>query len=98
MNTSTRVHRKSWDVPWDAHFLIFSCNKRQGFFRGRQSPGWFLDAIESARARTPFDLWGFVIMPEHVHLMLLPHEGVLVRSILSKLKHPMTRRVLHWVE
>ena len=45
-----------------------------------------------------FDLWAFVIMPEHVHLVLLPHEGILIREILSPIKQRVTRRCLHWVE
>ena len=92
------IHRKSWDTPWTAHALTFSCFARQAFFRGRQSPRWFLEVLDEARVKTPFDLWAFVIMPEHVHLLILPHDGVLVRSILAAVKQPMTRRVLNWVE
>ena len=91
------IHRKSLDIPWDAHYLTFSCFGRQPFFNGRQSPGWFLELLERARVKVGFDLWGFVVMPEHVHLILLPHEGVLIRTILSRIKEPLARRVLGWV-
>jgi putative transposase len=98
MSCGVRTHRKSWDIPGDAHYLTFSCFARQAFFRGDKSTVWFLQAVEEARTKHPFDLWAFVVMPEHVHLLVLPHEGVLIRNILARVKHPVTRRVLHWVE
>ncbi|MCK4626323.1 MAG: transposase [Phycisphaerae bacterium] len=93
-----RRHRKSFDIIGDAHCLTFSCFQRQPFFNGRYSPRWFLDAVEQARSKHPFELWAFVIMPEHVHMVILPHEGVKIRTILSRTKHPVTRRALHFVE
>jgi putative transposase len=56
-----------------------------------------LEAIDQARACQPFDLWGFVIMPEHVHLLILPHEGVTISAILSAVKQPVGKRALVWV-
>jgi len=91
------IHRKSLDIPWDAHYLTFSCFGRRPFFKGRQSPGWFLEFLDRARTRVGFDLWGFVIMPEHVHLIVLPHEGVMIRTILARIKEPLARRVVEWV-
>jgi len=98
VHNGVRRHRKSWDIPWDAHCLTFSCFQRQPFFCGSNSPRWFLDAVDRARTMHLFDLWAFVIMPEHVHMVILPHEGVMMRTILSRLKQPVTRRALHHVE
>ena len=36
-------------------------------------------------------------MPEHVHLVLQPLPGVMMRGILWQLKCPMAQRVLGWV-
>ena len=98
MYHGARTHRKSLDLPWDAHYLTFSCFHRQPFFAGRHSTRWFLDALDRARAKLPFDLWAFVVMPEHAHLVVLPGEGVLIRTILAQVKHPVTRRALHFLE
>ena len=81
---------KRWDAPWTAHFLTFSCFGRQPFLSGKRSPQWLIDAVEAARTRHPFDLWGYVIMPEHVHLLILPHEGTLISRILYGIKKPVT--------
>lgn len=36
-------------------------------------------------------------MPEHAHLLILPHEGSVVRRILWHLKRPVTYRAIQWV-
>ena len=49
-------------------------------------------------SRRGFELWAFVIMPEHVHLVLLPHEGTLVEDIFTSIKTPVSRRAVAWVK
>jgi putative transposase len=85
------------DEPWQAHHLTFSCFRRQPFFLGRQSPDWFLECLDTARRLAGFDLWAYVIMPEHVHLVILPHDEAAIRDILFRMKRPMTAKVLNWV-
>jgi putative transposase len=100
MNGRGTIHRKRcrrYDVPWQAHYLTFSCFLRQAFFRGTQSPLWLIRAVDQARDKCPFQLWAFVIMPEHVHLLVLPGEGVSVSSILYQIKKPVTTWATSWV-
>ena len=54
--------------------------------------------MENARTRRPFDLWAFVIMPEHAHLLIWPHAGVRVSDILLTIKQPVTQRCVAWVK
>jgi len=99
MSPTGPTHRKRckrFDVAGHAHFLTFSCFNQRPFFPGNHAHQWFLDALDSARTRRPFHLWAFVIMPEHVHLLVLPHEGVCVSDILSAVKLPVTRRAITW--
>ncbi len=94
------AHRKRcrrWDIPWDAHFLTFSCFRRRAFLSKDGPRQWFLEALERARVVRPFDLWGFVIMPEHVHLLILPHEGQRISAILNALKQPVTQRAVAYL-
>ncbi len=93
-----RIHRKSWDNDWDVHFLTFSTFRRQSFFPGKYASDWFLQALAAARTRCPFHLFAYVIMPEHVHLVLQPLPGVAMRTVLWQLKRPLTARVLTWVK
>ena len=91
------AHRKRcrrYDEPGHAHYLTFSCFRRQPFFRGRRSPGWFLDAATVARQECGFALWAWVIMPEHIHLLLQPAPESRISDILWRIKRRVTHRAL----
>ena len=92
-----RKVRKRWDLERDAHFLTFSCFRNQRLLGADRTRRWFLDGLEAARRRHPFDLWGYVIMPDHVHLLILPGDGVRISAILSAAKVPVARRAVPWV-
>jgi putative transposase len=92
-------HRKRcrrWNFPGSAHYLTFSCFARRAFFRSERAAGWFFKAVEQARDKTPFELWSYVVMPEHAHLLVLPHDGVDISDILYQLKKPVTTWTLAW--
>jgi REP-associated tyrosine transposase len=55
-----------------------------------------LEAIARTRQKYPFTLWAWVIMPEHVHLLLQPADSVRVASILQSIKQPVAQRVVRW--
>ena len=95
------VHRKtrrSFDVPGDSHFLTFSCFRRLPLLSSDRSRGWMINAIRQSQNRRLFDLWAFVVMPEHVHLVLLPLEKTPVAGILSALKQSVSKRAILWLK
>ena len=56
-----------------------------------------LDALQLARDQGQYDLWAYVIMPEHVHVVLLPHSGEKISAILTTLKQSVSKKALHWL-
>ena len=92
-----RKKRRSFDVPGDAHFLTFSCYKRLPLLSRDHSRGWVLDALQLARSRGRFHLWAYVVMPEHVHLVVLPMGETTVAQILSTVKQSVAKRAVPWV-
>ncbi len=56
-----------------------------------------LDALQLGRTQGKFDLWAYVIMPEHVHLVLLPHRDVKSSQIFTTVKQSVSKRALHWL-
>ena len=93
-----RKTRKSYDTPGDSHFLTFSTFKRLPLLTKDRCCEWVVDAIELSRERNPFDLWAWVIMPEHVHLALYPREGTKIASILKTLKQSVSKRAIKWLK
>jgi len=91
-------HRKRcvrYDVRGHAHYLTFSCFRRQPLMLNDRVRRWFCEAAEAARRRLSFDLWAYVLMPEHVHLLVYPRDGATVSRILMAIKQPVAQRALH---
>ena len=93
-----RKTRKVYDVNGDAHFLTFSCFQRLPLLSKDRTCQWMVEAIELSRRKNPFDLWAWVIMPEHVHLVLLPHREVRIAPILTTMKQSVSRRAMIWLK
>jgi len=92
-----RCHRLN--TPGHAHYLTFSCFHRQPFLARDRSRQWLLDAIELSRTKHAFDLWAYVIMPEHAHLILLPTTPTYdISDILGTIKLSVTRKALTHVK
>jgi putative transposase len=82
-----------------AHALTFCCFRRQKFLASPRSCQWLVDAIDLARRKHQFDLWAYVIMPEHVHLVVCPRlDDYDVSRFLSTLKLSVTRKALAFVQ
>jgi len=92
-----RKRCKRWDIPWSVHFLTFSCFGRRAFLSKDRSRRWLLVALERARALHAFDLWGWVIMPEHVHLLIWARPETEISPVLKSVKQPVARAALAWV-
>jgi len=96
MDTSN-VHRKRcrrYDIDGHAHYLTFSCFRRQPFLLDGRVPLSFLECVAEARRECRFALWAWVIMPEHVHLLIWPAGGSRISDILWRIKRRMAYRVL----
>jgi putative transposase len=91
-----RKTRRSYD-DGGPHFLTFSCYRRLPLLNRDRSRTWLIDAVLQARSKDVFDLWAWVAMPEHVHLVLLPHRDVRVATILSAIKQSVSKRAIRWL-
>ena len=52
------------------HFLTFSCYHRLPFLKSVAARDLFETSLERMRRRYSFVAAGYVVMPEHVHLLL----------------------------
>jgi len=96
---SKRKTCRRYNDPGHAHALTFSCFQRQPFFMPDRVRHWLMEGVELARERHQLDLWAFVIMPEHVHLLIYPRgDDYDISRILSTIKPPVSRRAIDFVE
>ncbi|MGB6973744.1 MAG: transposase [Terracidiphilus sp.] len=64
------------------HFLTFSCFHRLPRLGTREAREVFESALERVRTRCLLVVAGYVVMPEHVHLLVSePREGTLARAV-----------------
>ena len=64
------------------HFLTFSCYRRRPYLSMVAAMELFEDALERVRLRSLFAVASYVVMPEHVHLLVNePRRGLLSRAV-----------------
>ncbi len=65
-----------------SHFITFSCYRRQQFFNNRHVYDLFPICLERMRKRFQMRVYGYVVMPEHVHILVSePDKGTLADAI-----------------
>src|SRR5215207_7980874 len=93
-----RKRVRHFDLPGDAHFLTFSCFHRMPLLSKDRTRKWLVEAIGNARTKHSFDLWAWVIMPEHVHLLIYPRViDCKVSEVLADIKRPVAQSAIAYL-
>ena len=53
----------------ELHFVPFSCYRRRPYLGTRRARDQFVKVLGQVRTRWKFPLIGYVVMPEHIHLL-----------------------------
>ena len=77
----------------DLHFITCSCYRRQPFMNTPERRNLFLDILEQTRLRYRFVIAGYVIMPEHFHLLLSEPQIGTPSTVMQVLKQRFSRQV-----
>jgi putative transposase len=95
-----RKTRKRYEIAQQPRFLTFSCYQRLPLFDNDAIRNAFVDQLALSRKRLGFKLIAWVVMPDHVHLIVVPDPPRLTISmLLSDLKRPFAARILErWRE
>ncbi len=75
----------------DLHFLTFSCYRRRQFFRNGTRCDLFLKILERVRRRYRFVVLGYVVMPEHVHLLVSEPQRETLSTAIQAVKLGVVR-------
>jgi putative transposase len=78
----------------ELHFVTFSCVQRKPLLGTPAARDYFVHVFDEIRTRYEFLLIGYVVMPEHVHLLISePAKGNLSK-VLQVLKQQVARKLL----
>jgi putative transposase len=70
----------------DLHFLTFSCYHRQPLLSNANFRDMFLQTLERVRRRYRLVALGYVVMPEHVHLLVNEPQRAALSTVVQALK------------
>ena len=93
-----RKTRRTYNTLGDAHELTFSCFRRLPLLDSDGIRRVFLNQLNKARERWDFELWAYVLMPEHVHLLVWPKSRVYdIAAIRKSIKQSVPQRAVHYM-
>jgi putative transposase len=90
-------------VPWGlkrfqqtghSHFVTFSCYHRRPLFTPDPAKRIFELALERVRRKFGLCVYAYVVMPEHVHLLVSEPERAMLADALKSLKQGVSRRLI----
>src|SRR5689334_3957275 len=70
----------------DLHFVTFSCYQRRPFLDDPLRRDLFLQILERVRRRYRLVVVGYVVMPEHVHLLVSEPQRATLSTVIQALK------------
>jgi putative transposase len=76
------------------HFITTSCYQRRALLGTPQNRDLFLEVMERVRRRYRFVVVGYVVMPEHVHLLFSEPERGEPSTVMKVLKQSFARHLL----
>ena len=85
----TRFHHSG-----QSHFVTFCCHHRHPWFTTDASCRIFASALERVRRSYGLYVYGYVVMPEHVHLLLSEPQRDTLADAMKSLKQGVSRRLI----
>jgi len=77
----------------DLHFITFSCYRRLPLLKPARARDIFVKELGKVRDEMGFHLLGYVVMPEHVHLLMSEPKQGTPSTVLQKLKLRVARKL-----
>jgi putative transposase len=74
------------------HFINFTCYRRLRHLNSREARDVVVAMLEQTRQRYGFRVYGFVVMPEHVHLLISEPDRGTIANAIQALKIASSKR------
>lgn len=75
------------------HFITFTCYRRLPLLRSIRARNAFVQILGETRDRYGFSLVGYVVMPEHIHLLISEPAKGTPSTVIQVLKQRVSRRL-----
>ncbi|MFT4114096.1 REP-associated tyrosine transposase [Silvibacterium sp.] len=84
-------HLHRYQQRGDYHFVTFSCYGRRPLLEDERMCILFEDVLERLRRRHEFCVFGYVLMPEHVHLLISEPKTLSLSKVVGALKTDLSK-------
>jgi putative transposase len=91
--------RVRFNEPGQPRALTFSCYRHCAFLGRDRTREWFCESLDEARRKLAYQLWAYVVMPEHVHVLLYPGDAPeRMSAFLQAVKEPVARKAISYLK
>jgi len=87
---------KHYDNLGTARFITFSCHNKLKLLDNDFAKKMFLDNLKYIVNKYNISLLAHVIMPNHVHLVITPPDGLKIGKIIGELKSLSARQIIEY--
>ena len=87
------AHLKHYENTDTVRFVTFSCYHNYNLFKTDRIIEIFISRLIQLKIKHKFDLYGFVVMPNHIHLVLRPRIDQQLGRIIGELKSLTAREI-----
>ena len=99
VNYARRKLKRTFNEPGHGQYLTYSCYHCWPLLTKDTTRTWVIEAIDIARRRHEMDVYAYVVMPEHVHLLVKPRrEEYRIEKFLFDLKRPVSYRAKRFLQ
>ena len=88
---------KRYQHAGQLHYITFTCYHREKHLGSAAARDVFEQVLERVRSWYGFDILGYVVMPEHVHLLVSEPEQTTLAMALKMLKQTTSRKLRYRV-
>jgi putative transposase len=78
--------RDFFSSPHEVYFISIGCSQGKSIFQSERMAVLFLETLNGYRVQGKFQLHEFAVMPNHVHLLVLPGRGVTLERAIQFIK------------
>jgi putative transposase len=86
------LHLHRYQSDRQDHFLTFSCHDRLPYLQTAEAFSIFLKALAATQQNYQFQVYGYVLMPEHVHLLVAEPTEKTLATAIQALKVSVAKR------
>lgn len=87
-NSQKRIYGEGY-----IYFITTNTYRRFPYFREETFCELFIDSLKICKELKKFKLYGFVVLPEHVHLLIEPGEEYNISQVMQALKKNISQDV-----